>query len=106
MFVHIVFWRLTDAAANGRPKQENALEMKRRFEALPAVIAGLRRCDLGIDVSQTAESADVALYMEFDTQAAYEAYNVHQAHKDIVGFIKEVKAERRVVDYEVGETRV
>jgi len=33
MIVHIVFWRL-HAEANGRTKQENALEMKKRFFAL------------------------------------------------------------------------
>jgi hypothetical protein len=101
MFVHIVFWRLTDAAPNGRPKEDNALEMKRQFEALRGVIPGLRRCDLGVDVSRTEESADVALYMEFDSREAYEGYNVHAAHKAIVSFIKQVKAERRVVDYDV-----
>ena len=99
MFVHIVFWRLTDAAANGQSTQQNALEMQRQFEALRGVIPGLLRCDLGIDVSRTEESADVALYMEFESAAAYEGYNIHPAHKAIVGFIKQVKAERRVVDY-------
>jgi hypothetical protein len=100
MFVHIVFWRLTGSAPNGKPKQENAREMKRQFEALRGVIPGLSRCDLGIDVLHTEESSDVALYMEFESRAAYEAYNVHAAHKAIVGFIKEIKAERRAVDYE------
>ena len=101
MFVHIVFWRLTGSAPNGKPKQENALEMKRQFEALRGVIPGLLRCDLGVDVLHTEESSDVALYMEFASRADYEAYNAHAAHKAIVGFIREIKAERRAVDYEV-----
>ena len=100
MFVHIVFWRLTGSAPNGKSKRENALEMKRRFEAMRGVVPGLRRCDLGIDVSQTDESADVALYTEFDSRDAYDGYNVHPLHQDIVGFIRQIKAERRVVDFE------
>jgi hypothetical protein len=100
MFVHIVFWRLTGSAPNGKSKQENALEMKQRFEAMRGVVPGLRRCDLGVDVSQSEESADVALYTEFDSHEAYQGYNVHPAHQDLVGFIRQIKAERRVVDFE------
>jgi hypothetical protein len=64
------------------------------------VIPGLARCEIGVDVSRTAESADVALYTEFDSPAALDAYQVHPLHKEIVGFLKEVRGERRVVDYE------
>jgi hypothetical protein len=100
MFVHIVFWRLTASAPNGKSKQENAIEMQRQFHALRGVVSGLLRCDFGIDSSRTEESADVALYMEFESQAAYDGYVVHPAHKAIVSLIKELKAERRVVDYD------
>jgi hypothetical protein len=101
MVVHIVFWRLHEHAANGRSKQENALELKRRFEALVGVVPGLARCEVGIDISRTDDSADLALYSEFDSKAALEAYQPHPAHKEIVGFLKDVRTERRVVDYEM-----
>jgi hypothetical protein len=38
MFVHIGFWKLKESAS-GKPAQENALEMRRRFQALKGVIA-------------------------------------------------------------------
>jgi heme-degrading monooxygenase HmoA len=101
MFVHIVFWRLHDTAPNGRTKEENARELKRRFEALNGLIPGLTRCELGADVSRTTESADVALLTEFDSKAALEGYQSHPAHQDIVAFLKDVRSERRVVDYEM-----
>jgi hypothetical protein len=100
MLVHIVFWKLLDRSPDGRTKQENALEMKRRFEALRGAIPGLARCEVGIDVSRTAESADVALYTEFESPAALEAYQIHPLHKEIVGYLKDIRSERRVVDYE------
>ena len=103
MIVHIVFWRLLEHAPNGQSKQENALEMKRRFEALRGVIPGLVRCEVGFDMARTPEAADVALYTEFESQAALEAYQTHPAHKDIVGFLKDIRSERRVVDYEVAQ---
>lgn len=100
MLVHIVFWRLLDHAPNGKSKDENAVEMKRRFEALRGVIPGLARCEVGEDVSRTAESADVALYTEFESPAALAAYQVHPLHQEIVSFLKDVRSERRVVDYD------
>jgi hypothetical protein len=101
MFVHIVFWRLHERTADGKTKQDNARELKRRFEALRGQIIGLLRCDVGIDVLHGAESVDVALYSEFESRAAYEAYAVHSLHKDIVGFLKDVRSERRAIDYEL-----
>jgi len=99
MLVHIVFWKLVDQASNGKSKQENALELKRRFEALRGAIPGLATIEVGVDVSATAESSDVALYTEFDSPAALDAYQVHPLHQEIVGFLKEIRSERRVVDY-------
>jgi hypothetical protein len=99
MLVHIVFWRLHEHSANGRSKEENALEMRRRFAALVGVIPGLLRCEIGIDILHTADSVDVALYSEFESQAALEAYQPHPAHKEIIAFLKDVRTERRVIDY-------
>jgi hypothetical protein len=100
MLVHIVFWKLLDQAPNGKTKQENAVELKQRFEALRGGMPGLARIEVGVDVSRTAESSDVVLYTEFDSPAALDAYQVHPLHKEIVGFLKEIRSERRVVDYE------
>jgi len=101
MFVHIVIWRLRDDAENGRRKDENAREMKTRFEAMRPHLRGLLRLDCGIDTSRSADSADVALYTEFIDKAAYDEYYAPPLHLDIMGFIKGVRAERRVVDYDV-----
>ena len=100
MFVHIVFWKLLERGANGKTREENARELKRRFEALQGVVPGLRRVNFGIDVLHTDDSADVALYTEFDSREAYDGYVVHSAHQDIVGYLKGNRSERRVVDYE------
>lgn len=101
MFVHIVLWRLHEHAPNGKTRDENAAEMKRRFEALMGVIPGLTRCEIGIDMSRSSDSADVALYSEFSSLDALEAYQPHPAHQAIVAFLKDVRTERRVVDYKV-----
>ncbi len=101
MFVHIVLWRLHENGANGRSKLENALELKRRFEAMRGVIPGMTRCEVGIDINGSGEASDVVLYSEFESKAALDAYAPHPAHQAIVSFLKDVRSERRVVDYEV-----
>ena len=100
MIVHIVFWRLHESAT-GRSKQENALEIKQRFEALRPLMPGLRRLDFGIDFAGTEQSSDVALYTEFDSREALDAYQTHPAHKEVAAFIADLRTERRVVDYEL-----
>ena len=100
MVVHIVFWRLHERA-NGKSKQENALEIKRRFEALRPLMRGLLRLDVGIDFAGTDQSSDLALYTEFDSREALDAYQVHPAHKEVAAFLADLRTERRVVDYEI-----
>jgi Stress responsive A/B Barrel Domain len=98
MIKHIVLWRLKDLP--DRSRQETAAAMKEKFESLLGVIPGLRRLEIGIDCSRSDASSDVALYSEFDSQAALAAYQEHQAHKALLPFIREAATERRLVDYE------
>lgn len=99
MFKHIVFWKLHETAG-GRSRAENARLMKERFEEIANMLDGLRHLEVGIDVLHTETSADVVLYTEFESRAAYEAYNNHPAHKAVAEFVQGVRSERRGIDYE------
>jgi hypothetical protein len=99
MVKHIVVWRLKDQA-DGRPKGENAKLIKEKLEALNGRIPGLLRLEVGIDFSLTEDSGDLALYSEFASRSALDAYQVHPEHKAIMPFVLEARSERRVVDYE------
>lgn len=99
-FVHIVFFRLRDRSPGGQSKAEVAAELKRRFEALVGVIPGLTRCEVGLDILGGDEASDLALHTEFESRAAFDAYPPHPAHQAIVGLLKEMKTERRAVDFE------
>jgi hypothetical protein len=99
MFKHIVLWKLKESAG-GRTRAENARLMKERFEELANMLDGLHHLEVGIDVLHTDASADVILYTEFETRAAYEAYAVHPAHKALADFVTDLRLERRVIDYE------
>lgn len=97
MIKHIVMWRLNGQAGD---KTENALQLKLRLESLNGKIPGLIRLEVGIDFSKEDESSDVILYSEFENREALAAYQVHPAHNEVIPFVKSVRGERRVVDYE------
>jgi len=94
---HIVMWRLDEATGD---KADNALQLKQLLEGLNGRIPGLLKLEVGIDFSREAESSDVVLYSEFESRQALDAYQVHPAHAEVAPFVKSVRAERRVADYE------
>lgn len=102
MIKHIVMWRIA-AGADGADggKAANANEVKRRLEALQGRIPGLLRIEVGINFVADEQAADVVLVSEFTSREALEAYQVHPAHNEAAEFVKAVRSERRVVDYEI-----
>ena len=99
MVKHIVLWRLKPEA-HGRTAVENGRAIKDKLEALRGRIPGMLRLEVGLDFSRTDTSADVALYSEFESRAALDAYQVHPEHEAVKRFILEARSERRLVDYE------
>ncbi len=99
MIKHIVVWRLKETA-HGNDKASNARLIKQKLEALQGKIDGLLRIEVGIDFSATPSSSNIALYSEFTSRAALDAYQVHPLHKEVVAFVAPAADERRMVDYE------
>ena len=99
MIKHIVFWKLKEDITGG---ERDALlrKIKDGFEALQGKIPGLQKIEIGIDFSRGADSGDFALYSEFDSRAALDAYATHPLHDAMVQIVRPVRIERRVVDYE------
>ncbi len=99
MIKHIVAWKLKDEA-HGLSKAEVALKIKEILEELQGQIPGLLKIEVGIDFSQTAQSADVVLYSEFTDRAALDAYQVHPLHQAGKEYIGAAVTERRLVDFD------
>jgi hypothetical protein len=98
MIKHVVMWRLKDQA-QGQNRAQNAQQIKARLESLNGKIPGLRKIEVGIDLSNSPESSDLVCYSEFDDQQALGTYLDHPLHKTVSTFLREAKIERRVVDY-------
>lgn len=100
MIEHIVFWKLKPFA-NGMSKEQNALAIKEKLEALNGKIEGCISLKVSFDLLHTEESADVVLYSKFENLEALKFYAEHPLHKAVMPFIAEARLERRVIDIEV-----
>lgn len=98
MIHHIVLWRLNGETREQRITQ--ARKIKVALESLNGRIPGLLRLDVGIDVSATSNSSDVALYSEFDSAEALAAYQMHPEHLRAAAVVAELAGERRLVDFQ------
>ncbi|MBK9096531.1 MAG: Dabb family protein [bacterium] len=102
MIKHIVFWRLNESAY-GNNKQTNAQILKEKLLAMKDKVDGLFRIEVGFDFSNEKDSCDVVLYSEFENKEALHQYQIHPDHEAIKKWLSEVRYERRVVDYELGQ---
>ena len=99
MIRHIVFWKLRDDVT-GQARTDVLRRIKDGFEAMQGQIPGLLKIQIGIPFSDGAESADFALYSEFESRAALDGYATHPLHQAMVTVVREVRVERRVADFE------
>ena len=96
MIKHVVVWRLRKEPS----VRANAERVKALLEGMAGRIPGLLKVEVGINVVDDANAADVVLYSEFTDPAALLGYQGHPVHEAVKPAIREMTIERRVVDYE------
>ncbi len=99
MYKHIVFWKIKEPSR----AREFALGAQEKLEQMRRNIDGLLHIELFADESATDMSADLALYSEFSSKAAYKAYDAHPLHLEFKAYLGPHRTERRVVDYETNQ---
>jgi len=97
MIRHIVMWKLK-GEAEGRCRDENAREMKRLLELLPAEIPEILELRVGIADGHSESSCDLVLESSFEDWETFEVYQSHPEHLKVAEFVKAVRLERHVVD--------
>ena len=97
MISHTVMWKFKD-----ENKEENMNTIAQSLMALykSGKIDGLRKMEIGKDVSRTDMSYDMVLLTEFDSMEALAAYKIHPDHVAISQFVKTIRTARAVVDFE------
>jgi quinol monooxygenase YgiN len=96
---HVVFWRLKDAADDGARVRSIEL-IRSAVEGMRATVPGIRHIEVGADFERSSAAWDVALYSEFESREALDAYQVHPEHDRVRVLVGGLVAERAVVDYE------
>jgi Stress responsive A/B Barrel Domain len=101
MIKHIVMWTLKDHA-EGADKAANLKLVAAKLESCRGIVPGMRAFEVLTSAPAGLEfTADIALYAEFDDQAALQAYQTHAAHKAIGPFVGAVRLTRNCLDVEV-----
>ena len=99
MVKHIVLFTLKETLSQ-EEKLKVMNDFKAAIEALPAKIGFIRHIFVGLNTN-SAEKWDICLDSESDTLAAATDYNECSDHVAAAGLLKEVKADRACVDYEL-----
>jgi hypothetical protein len=101
MIRHIVMWTLKDHA-EGAEKAVNLQRVAAKLESCRGIVPGMHAFDVVTGASAGLEcTADIALYAEFETAEALQAYQNHPAHKAIGPFVAAVRLTRHCLDYQV-----
>jgi hypothetical protein len=100
MIKHIVMWKLYKSA-EGNTKQENALTMKQWLEDLKLQIPEIQNLEVGINFNDSDDAYEIVLYSEFNDKASLETYQNHPAHIRFKQKIKNIRSDKKVVDYEI-----
>jgi hypothetical protein len=93
VITHVVMMKLREA--------DQALEVRRRLEALPAQIPEIKSYQVGLDELHGPRAWHVVLLSAFDDVAALQTYVAHPAHQDVVAFLDRVCETRASVDFTV-----
>ncbi len=99
MIKHIVMFRIK--APSEDEKRGSVALLKKKLEKLPALIPEIKSFEAGANISTSLNSFDLVLISEFRDNKELEIYRKHPEHQMIVDFIKTIKAETVVVDFEV-----
>ena len=100
MVKHIVMWNLKESPG-GRTKEQNLEEMKIRLESLKERIETIKYFEVGINFNNTQDAYDIVLYSEFRDREGLDMYQKHPEHIKARDFIRKIRLEKKVVDYEI-----
>ncbi len=99
MIKHIVMWKIKDSH-EGMSKDEITDKIKRELEGLKNSIPQIKTMEIGRNFNALPAAYDVALYSEFESKEDLEIYQKHPEHVKVAQFIREIRTDVAVADYE------
>ena len=80
MLTHVVCFKFTDP--------EDATEAARRLSSMEGRVPTLQGIEVGLDITRSARSYDLALITRHADMAGMQSYQVHPVHQEVVSWIK------------------
>ena len=99
MIKHVVMWTVK-GSEEGVDKAVALKTIKEKLDSLNGNIEGMNSLQVGINSPVTPESFDVCLITEHVSWEALTFYQDHPAHKEVAGYIGQVRKGRTVADFE------
>lgn len=100
MIKHVVMWNFAEFAA-GADRATNLTTASERLFALDGLVPGMLKLEPVIAEDRFEHSYHLALYSEFESAEALQAYATHPDHVAVAQFIGQVRTERVCFDYEI-----
>jgi len=97
---HIVMWKFKDSH-EGMDKNGLISKIKQDLEGLKRAIPEIKVMELGKNFNELPVSYDVALYSEFESKEDLEIYQKHPEHVKVAQFIRQIRTDVALADYEV-----
>ena len=94
MITHIVLFKLKDNSIESIEKARDILM------DMEGKIPGLKDIEVGIDITHSDRSYNLALITKFESITDLEAYQVHPVHVKVAEYIVSVRASTVTVDFE------
>lgn len=91
MIKHIVFQKFAN--------KEDAETAKQMLQELKGVVPTLKSMEVGLDITHSQRSYDLALIATFEDEAGLHAYDEHEAHQKVRAFIRPRRTETASVDF-------
>jgi len=76
-------------------------KIKQDLEGLKRAIPEIKVMELGKNFNELPVSYDVALYSEFESKEDLEIYQKHPEHVKVAQFIRQIRTDVALADYEV-----
>ena len=99
MIKHVVMWTVKDTDAASR--KDNVEQLKAMLDGLVGTIPEVLSVETGINELEGNGAMDVVLICSFDTWEDLDSYQKHPEHLKVAEFVKQIRVERRAVDYTV-----
>jgi hypothetical protein len=94
MITHIVLFKLLNCTP------ARAEEARKVLAGMAGQIPELRHLEVGVNITHSDRSYDLALVARFDSLEDLQAYQVHPVHMEVLHYVHGVRQLAAVVDYE------